>query len=226
MRGVTSLLLLAFVAVFVGCDDISSSSNATTSQPIESSLDWSSSCVVRLHGKGGNGEALRVDGGITELSPTGNAEGWGARQWVYDSDADYARARAIVADALDGATCSRAVVNGFSNGGSFAAALYCSGEQFDGRVVGYVIDDPVPDQAVLDCTPATEVKLALYWTGALDDVATPGTDCADLGWTCAAGSLLGIDGYAEELGTATLPSPHTEHQWHRDAPEVTLWLND
>ena len=149
MRGVTGLLLLTASIVSVGCgDQPSSGPDPGSTQSIESSAEWPSKCVVRLHGKGGNGEPARVDGDITELSPTGNADGWGARQWVYDSDDQYAQARAIVADALDGAECSRAVVNGFSNGGSFAAALYCAGDQFDGRVVGYVIDDPVPDHAV------------------------------------------------------------------------------
>ena len=168
----TSLLLLAVSAVLVGCgDDISSSSDSMAPPPIESDLVGPSNCVVRLHGKGGNGEPARVDGDIIELSPTGNADGWGARQWVYDSDDRYAQARAIVADSLDSAGCSPAVINGFSNGGSFAAALYCGAEQFDGRVVGYVIDDPVPDQAVLECDPVAEVELALYWTGALDEVA-------------------------------------------------------
>jgi pimeloyl-ACP methyl ester carboxylesterase len=226
MRGATALLTLAVSTVMVGCgNDISSDSNSTTSQPIGSSAGLSSDCVVRLHGKGGNGEAVRVDGGITELSPSGNAEGWGARQWLYESGEQYAQARAIIADVLDGVECSRAVVNGFSNGGSFAAALYCGGEQFDERVIGYVIDDPVPDQAVLDCAPAAGVQLALYWSGALDDVAAPGTDCADLDWTCAGDSLLGIARYAEELGTTTIQSPFDEHRWNRDAPEVTLWLN-
>lgn len=226
MRGVAGLLLLAVGTVAAGCGDESSSGpTSISSQSMDFSADRPSKCIVRLHGKGGNGEPARVDGDITELSPTGNADGWGARQWVYGSDDQYAEARAIVAQTLDGAGCSSAVVNGFSNGGSFAAALYCAGEQFDRRVVGYVIDDPVPDQAVLECDPVAEVELALYWTGALDEVAAPGADCADLDWTCAGASLLGIDRYAAELGTTTIPSPYVEHQWHRDAPEVTLWLN-
>lgn len=225
MRGVTALLLLTISAVSAGCGDepVSGPSSAGP-QSIESPVEWPSDCVVRLHGKGGDGEPSRVANDVTEVSPSGNADGWGARQWVYDSDDRYAQARAIVAEALDGAGCSRSVINGFSNGGSFAAALYCGGEQFEGRVVGYVIDDPVPDQAVLDCDPAAEVQLALYWTGALDEAAAPGTNCADLDWTCAGESLLGIARYAEDLGTTAIPSPYSEHQWHRDAPEITLWL--
>jgi pimeloyl-ACP methyl ester carboxylesterase len=226
MRGLAALTaVVAGIALF-GCgDDSGAGSNRAMTPSIGTQPNWPSDCVVRLHGKGGNGEPARVDGDITELSPSGNAEGWGARQWVYDSEQRYAQARAIVADALDGAACTRAVVNGFSNGGSFAAALYCGGEQFGGRILGYVIDDPVPDQAVLDCAPVAETQAALYWTGALDEVATPGADCADLDWTCAGETLLGIVRYAEELGTTPTPSPYPEHRWHREAAEVSLWLN-
>ena len=222
MRGIATLTVLAVGIVLTGCGGSNSNS---TAQSIGSSPDWPSDCVVRLHGKGGDGEPARVVGDVTELAPTGNAEGWGARQWIYDSDEEYAQAAAIVADALDGADCTRAVVNGFSNGGAFAAALYCDGEQFEGRVIGYVIDDPVPDRGVLDCAPNRGTRLRLYWTGALDETATAGTDCADLDWTCAGGSLLGIVAYADELGTTAVPSPYNEHEWHREAPEISLWLN-
>ena len=228
MRGIATLATLV-ASILVGCGDPTGSgsgSDSTTAPSAGSSPNWPSTCVVRLHGKGGDGEPARIVGDVTELSPAGNAEGWGARQWVYDTDEQYAQARTIVADALDGAECTRAVVNGFSNGGAFAAALYCGGERFEGRVVGYVIDDPVPDEGVLSCAPTRGTQLALYWTGALDEAATPGANCADLDWTCAGESLLGIIAYAAELGTAAVPSPYAEHKWHRDAPEVSAWLDN
>ena len=225
MRGIAILATLV-ANILVGCGDrTDSGSNSATAPSAGSSPDWPSTCVVRLHGKGGDGEPTRVVGDITELSPTGNAEGWGARQWVYDSDEQYAQATAIVADALDDADCTRTVVNGFSNGAAFAAAMYCAGERFEGRVVGYVIDDPVPDQAVLDCQPEDQTELALYWTGALDEVAPAGADCDDLDWTCAGGSLLGIEKYGAELGVIAQQSPYDEHRWYRDAPETSIWLN-
>ena len=227
MRGIATLATLV-ASILVGCGASTGSgsgSDSTTAPSAGSSINWPSTCVVRLHGKGGDAEPARVVGDLMELSPAGNAEGWGARQWVYDADEQYAQAKAIVADALDDAECSRAVVNGFSNGGAFAAALYCGGERFEGRVVGYVIDDPVPDQAVLGCDPDERVEVALYWTGALDQVATPGANCADLDWTCVGESLLGIVSYAAELGATASKSPYAEHEWHRDAPELALWLN-
>ena len=75
---------------------------------------------------------------------------------------------------------------------------------------------------MLDCAPDAQAELALYWTGALDEVATPGADCEDLDWTCAGESLLGIERYAAELGddrSTRAPTPSTE--WHRDAPETS-----
>ena len=38
-------------------------------------------CVIGLHGKGGTGVAPAQRDGYVQLSPTGNAEGWGGRQW-------------------------------------------------------------------------------------------------------------------------------------------------
>ena len=210
-----------------GCvaDPGSRSGSGTASTPsAEPTRALPPNCVVRLHGKGGDGAPVRVVGNISELSPAGNREGWGARQWVYDSDTEFAQAKVAVMDALDDADCARAVVNGFSNGGSFAAALYCAGERFDGRVVGYVIDDPVPDQAVLDGESNRQVEIALYWTGGLDEAATPGANCADLDWTCVGDTLLGIERYSAELGIDPKSSPFGEHRWHRDAPELSTWL--
>ena len=35
--------------------------------------------------------------------------------------------------------------------------------------------------------------------------------------------LIGIDAYAEALGTDVLSSPFDEHQWYLDAPELAQW---
>jgi len=230
MRRLVALVVMAAGTTQLGCgvDDASTNDGELSAQsaPTAGAPTWPSNCVVRLHGKGGSGEPLRVVDGMTEVSPSGNADGWGARQWLYASSGEYAAARALVTVALDDAGCSRAVVNGFSNGGSFAAALYCSGERFDDRVIGYIVDDPVPDEAVIDCTAPLDVGLALYWTGALESMATPGASCGALDWTCSGDSLIGVVQYADELGTTIKPSPYSEHEWHRDAPESAVWLSD
>ena len=158
---------------------------------------------------------------MTIISPTGNAEGWGGRQWLYFPEADYEAARTIVADAVAG--CDQVILDGFSNGASFAAKLYCRGETFEGRLVGVVVDDPVTDEGVEGCQPDPSVDLTLYWTGALDAQAQPGWDCAEADWTCEGGVTIGIDAYAAALGTEPLESPFDEHQWYLDAPELTQW---
>ena len=74
-----------------------------------------------------------------------------------------------------------------------------------------------------DCAPDPSVAVTLYATGALDATAQPGWQCADGDWTCEGGETIGIDAYAEALGTTVRPSPFTEHAWFVDAPETTAW---
>jgi hypothetical protein len=180
-------------------------------------------CVVRLHGKGGDGAPTWVADDVHYLSPAGNAPGWGARQWLYTTDTTYRQARDLVAGAIAREGCGQVIVDGFSNGGAFAAKLYCRGETFDNRLVGVVADDPVPDHAVEGCRPASSVRLTLYWTGALDDTATPGWNCAQQDWTCEGGTTIGIDAYQANLHTTHKNSPYSEHQWYDDAPELTAF---
>ena len=113
--------VVALLGLVGGCGDEGERSSVTSER-----------CVVRLHGKGGGGSATRLVDGIAEVRPTGNAEGWGGRQWLYFPEEEFARAKAIVMDGIDEAGCRRAVVTGFSNGGAFAAKLYCRAETFGG----------------------------------------------------------------------------------------------
>jgi hypothetical protein len=181
-------------------------------------------CVVRLHGKGGTGGATSETDGIIQVLPTGNADGWGGRQWIYFPDDSYGEARDIVAEAAADEGCTTVVLNGFSNGAAFAAKLFCRGETFDGQLVGVVIDDPVPDNGAADCLPSADIAGALYWTGGLDPQAQPGADCEAIDWTCDGGTMIGIEAYAEALGLDIQPSPFSEHQWYLDAPEIAAWL--
>lgn len=179
-------------------------------------------CVLRLHGKGGGGGPATTVDGVTHVAPDGNAEGWGARQWLYFPEARYDEIVAALTEATAG--CDAIVVNGFSNGAALAAKLYCRAETFGGALRGVVIDDPVPDHGVDGCAPAEGVPAVLYWTGALAGTATPGADCAAIDWTCEGGATIGIDAYAAALGLPISASPHTEHAWFTDAPELTEWL--
>jgi pimeloyl-ACP methyl ester carboxylesterase len=219
-----SIIVLALLVVGGATTASCASDGGTGSAGSDAPAATGDRCIVRLHGKGGTGTDPVIVDGVVELSPTGNAEGWGGREWRYFPDDRYAEAVAIVATAVDGAGCTRVVVDGFSNGAAFAAKLWCRSETLGGRLAGVVIDDPVPDQGTAGCAPATGVPAALYWTGALAATAIPGADCGPIDWTCEGGSLVGIDAYAATLGLAVQPSPLRAHEWQRTASELTAWL--
>jgi hypothetical protein len=178
-------------------------------------------CVVRLHGKGGQGAPTTTIGEVTYVAPDGNADGWGGRQWLYFPDEEYESARAVVAEAVAG--CGPIIIHGFSNGASFAAAMYCRGETFDGRLRRVVIDDPVTDHVVDSCRPDPSVAVTLYATGALDAQAPVGWRCSEGDWTCQGGDIIGIDAWSRALGVPRQQSAHTDHQPYDDAPELSDW---
>jgi pimeloyl-ACP methyl ester carboxylesterase len=198
---------------------------ATTVQPATPILPPGAAkkCVVLLHGKGGGALPSSVAGDIEYLRPGGNGEGWGGREWRYFPDDRYAEVRATVAGTLDAAGCGRAVVQGFSNGGAAAAKLYCRSEDFGGRVIGYIVDDPVPDSGTVGCKPRSGMHLRLFWTGGLA-TAKDGWTCATQDWTCEGGRTIGIERYARELGTEAAPSIHTTHAQFDAPPDLAAWL--
>ena len=223
MTGTTRrIALLTVVAAFTGLlGTACGSDDDRSARPTGDIVPAGSRCVVRLHGKGGSGAPTTTAADVATIAPTGNADGWGARQWLYASEDDYDEARAIVATAAE--PCGEVIIDGFSNGASFAAALYCAGETLDGRLVGVVVDDPVTDHAVDGCAPDPSVTVALYATGALEAQAPAGWSCADGDWTCKGGDVIGIDAWARALGVPRQQSPHTDHQPYLDPPELARW---
>jgi len=211
-------LVTIAVAALVGCGADSGGELATTAGAVRAA-----NCLVRIHGRTETGSAPVQRDGYAELSPTGNAEFGDGHVWLYDTDERYADARRIVAGAIDGAECERVVLDGFSNGGAFAARLFCQGESFGGTVVGVIIDDPVPDDSTNPCDPAPGVEVALYWTGALSGAAA-GIACESIGYTCGGELLVGIDAFADGLRTEILVSPHVDHVQYQDAPEIGRWF--
>jgi hypothetical protein len=196
---------------------------APAAEPTARPAPSSARCLVRLHGKGGNGSAVAKAGDVTVISPAGNAAGWGGKQWLYFAPSSYEAALAGVTQAIGANSCGQVIVGGFSNGGAFATKLFCRGESFDGRLVGVVADDPVPDHGADGCAPAPGVTLTIYWTGALAAAAQPGWNCAEQDWTCEGGTTVGIGTYAANAGTGTKKSPYDKHQWYLDAPELAGW---
>jgi hypothetical protein len=219
--GVAAVGVLA-ATVLAGCIESVDAGTTTAPASTDTSGEPGDRCLVRLHGKGSGGSETVVDAdGVANISPDGNAEAWGARQWLYFPNEEFESALANVTDAV--VECDTVILNGFSNGAAFAAKLYCRGENLDGRLIRVVVDDPVPDAGVVDCDPDPSVGVVLYWTGGLDDAAQPGWDCGEGDWTCEGGTTIGIDAFAEALGTEILESPHDSHDWYWDAPELSEW---
>ena len=180
-------------------------------------------CVVRLHGKGGSGAATTTssNGGL-EVKPRGNAQGWGGWQWLYFPAASYASAVGVVQSAITANGCTAVAIDGFSNGAAFAAKLACRGETFGGTVLGYVVDDPVPDHGTDGC--ALTVPVALYWTGGLASIAVPGWMCSRQDWTCEGAETIGIAATGANLGVPVKRSVNTGHSPYLNPPELRAWL--
>lgn len=216
------LAVVALVASACGGGGDSDSIDPAAFVPTEIADD----CLLVLHGKGGDGAVPSTDAdGVLTIAPRGNAEGWDGHQWDYRTDDTYADARAIVLNALNRAQCLRVVVHGFSNGAAMAAALACDPVFRNGPVVGYVVDDPVTDDVPIGCVPDPDADLVVYWTGALPDVAAPGTACAEVDWTCLGDTVRSIDAYAADLGVGWQPSIHADHRRYDDPPEFARWFS-
>lgn len=160
-------------------------------------------CYLGLHGWGYFGEDGVPGFTGTNVQPNGNIDlgYWStyrrnAYMWMYYDDqfdyprssypqASYEGAKAVVDAALAQRSCGQIVVQGFSNGAAFAAKMYCRGETFGGRVVGYIIDDPVTDKGVDGCAPAPGVQIRLFHSTDLMGTAGSGGPCRpNLTWFC------------------------------------------
>ncbi len=147
-------------------------------------------CTVLLHGAGG-GSIGSADWGrynnqpvalIQPRSPNGNF-------WLYDgphnfqfdptSSADenyYNDTVTSINNAVNTEGCTGAILlMGQSNGGAMAAKMYCRGYDFNGRLTGLILDDPVPDQAVLNCNRQNlKYKIYLYSDGLTNEANQAG----------------------------------------------------
>ncbi len=206
-----------------GDDSQSAAERSTTTLPDEFRAER---CLVYVHGRSDVGAPPEQLEDYAVISPDSNESySGGGGVWIYDTEESLQEALDILVDAVDRAGCESVVLHGFSNGAAFVGALVCTGDDFDGRLVGAVIDDPVPDDSSPDCAPAAGVERVVYWTGALDADAAAGESCDALGWTCAGSDeLVGIDEYARRLGVPVTPSPNEEHEPYRSAAEPGRWL--
>jgi predicted esterase len=147
-------------------------------------------CTVSLHGAGA-GSIGSTDWGrynnqpvtlVQPRSPYGNF-------WLYDgphnfqfdptssSDETYYNDTVTsITSVVNAAGCNGALLlMGQSNGGAMAAKMFCRGYNFNGRLSGLILDDPVPDQAVLNCNPQNlKYKTYLYSDGLTNEANQAG----------------------------------------------------
>lgn len=180
-------------------------------------------CIVFLHGKGGGAGGSWMNGDTRIINPGGNADGWGGKQWLYFPDSRYNEVVSIVQNAINSNSCGRVIVHGFSNGGAAAAKLYCRGETFGGKMIGYIIDDPVPDAGTNNCLRPANIQRVLYWTGSLASTAYDGWNCSWGDWTCEGGYTIGIDKMQSNLGVTRKQSIYTTHDAYMNPPEYSSW---
>lgn len=181
-------------------------------------------CVVTIHGKSERGRETVIVDGVADVRPNGNDSAGSGRQWIYFPSDRLDEARRIVEESVARASCRDVVIHGFSNGGAFAAKLYCTGSDLGGTLRGVIVDDPVTDDSTQDCAPVAGIPVALYWTGALESDAPPGTSCESIGWTCDGPQVRGVVAFAEALGVEPVQSPNREHIIVANPPEVRRWL--
>lgn len=169
-------------------------------------------CSLNLHWASGGGQedvAEVNDGGYWQLWPS-SPDGM---FWLYDGPHDFAddpdtgadEYNALVeflAEYLDSRSCGPTLVLGYSNGGGLAAKLLCSGEDFGGRVWGYIVDDPVMDAGVLDCEPSPNVRHVLFTHSEelAGDAEEAGGDCSVTGWYCQDNTTMTVAEYEAETG--------------------------
>jgi hypothetical protein len=175
-------------------------------------------CIVALHGKGANGAPTYQSDGTFLIAPNGNAAAGSGRQWIYASPDEFAQASEIVASAITSVGCTQVVVAGFSNGGALAAKLYCRGVTFGGRVVGFIINDPVTDQSIEPCSPSAP-NVVLTQSDELSGYIGAGGPCPSA-WTCE-GSLFSQAVYAARLGLT--PIRHSNHTMVPYLPYAASW---
>lgn len=113
---------------------------------------------------------------------------------------------------LEQRNCGPTIILGYSNGGGLAAKLYCRGEDFGDRVFGYIVDDPVMDNGVLNCQPSSNIrKTHFIHSSELSDAAAGaasiGYSCNVTTWYCEDNRTMSLTQYEARIGV--------DSQWQR-----------
>jgi hypothetical protein len=136
---------------------------------------WTMRCILYLHGAGTSPGQLsdqQWESDLLYLRPA-SPNNEPPHFWLYDGPHNFARdvgdTNKPYNDIVDYLTaylnrneCGPVMMHGASNGGGLAARIYCSGEDFGGRLWMAFIDDPVPDAGVIGCSPSPAVQRSLF----------------------------------------------------------------
>lgn len=179
-------------------------------------------CIVILPGKGHGKGGSWTSGDTRYVQLQGNSQAWGGYQFLYYPESEYSEVHTIVESGINSNGCGRVIIHGFSNGAAAAAKLYCRGETFGNRMVGYIIDDPVTDAGTNNCQRPAGIQRVMYWTGDLN-YAYDGWNCAPDDWTCEGGYTIGPDRTQSNLGVVRKQSIHYSHAMYENPPERTQW---
>ncbi len=171
-------------------------------------------CNLNLHWAGGSGkpDSLNLEG-VTEVWPTSP----GGAFWLYDGphnfandpdtgDADYQSLVTFLEGVLTASGCGPTVIIGYSNGGGFAAKLYCEGEDFGGRAWAYMIDDPVMDDGVRGCAPSPNIRKVMFTHSdeLTAQAATANHSCTVTTWYCEDNRTMPLSEYETVVGQTSI----------------------
>lgn len=129
-----------------------------------------------------------------------------------DSDQPFLDLVSYLTDYLDANDCGPVFMHGASNGGGMAARIYCSGEDFGGRLWAALIDDPVPDAGVVGCAPSSSVQRVLFVhsTELVEKAATfvddrcSQSDAVEWPWYCMDDIGFDKEEYESHIGQETV----------------------
>jgi hypothetical protein len=173
---------------------------------------------------------------ILYVAPQSPNPDW-PHHWLYDGpylaytdgDEPYNELVRFVTGELDAADCGPIMMHGASSGGGFAARLYCSGEDFGGRLWAVMVDDPVPDAGVIGCRPSSSVQRVLFTHSAelareaalFEDNRCTGSPTQPYPWYCQDDIGFDPEEYEAHIGQETILARET-HVGGND-PAYNFW---
>lgn len=217
-----------------------------SSNPVVQAVVAGQRCNIFLNGAGtweGQADQNWTDLDLIHITPekpdSPNRNFWkydGPHDFAYDPDsvsdqAVYDGLVQYISDQLDDRDCGPTFIAGGSNGGAFAAKMYCDGQDFGGRAWGYHIDDPVMDNGVLGCDPSPNIQTVMFThSQEMQEDAAGAVDsrCSNIMWQwyCEDDTTMTVEDYQ----TTTGQTSYLQRRYHSNNDvfsysEYTFWEN-